>query len=316
MRTTACTVLGWVLLLASCSGTNDGDAGPADGGFDAATLDAGGVDAAGVDAGVVPSRLVNVQLTEIDDADALDVMVSELDTRGIRASIMVADAMATDHCDQLRGYDATGHEIMVYGRDPGGVYVAELSLAEQRELLGNTAGAIETCLGHPVRGFRSYQFSHDEDTWTVLDELGLDLNLSYIAGTTNTVAGHVDDEWPHRVPGYDIWAVPLHSVALTDRVSPLCDMPFRSATAEGWGATMRSEMDATHALGRPFKVLFHSYFSGLDEGRLAAFVAFLDHAEAADAHFVTAAELVELVPTDADPDVGAAPATLTARCDE
>jgi hypothetical protein len=126
----------------------------------------------------------------------------------------------------------------------------------------------------------------------------------------------VDDEWPHRVPGYDIWAVPLHSVGLTDRVSPLCDMPFRSATAEEWGATVRDEMDATHAAGRPFKVLFHSYYSGRDEDRLAAFVAFLDHAEAASAEFVTAAALVELVPDDVEPNVGASPVMLTASCDE
>lgn len=244
-----------------------------------------------------PGKYVNVQLTEIDDSEALKAMVAELDARGIKASIMVGATMATQFCEQLRGHDQVGHELMVYGRAPsptGQVFLADLTLEEQRQHVGDTKQAIEGCLGHSVLGFRSYQFSHDADTWTVLDEVGLRYNLSYIAGTSNTVVGHVDDEWPHRVPGYDFWAVPLHSAQQGNRVSPLCDMPFSGVTAEQWSGTMKSELDATLAAGLPFKVLFHSYFSAHDPGRFQAFLDLLEHARTSGAEFVTTARLVEL----------------------
>lgn len=243
-------------------------------------------------------RYVNVQITELDDGGALSRLMVELDTRGIRGSLMVGATMAVQFCEQLRAYDQTGHELMVYGRPPAppgeSIYLADLSLAEQRQHVRETKQALEDCLGHPVLGFRSYQFSHDANTWAVLDEVGLQHNLSYVAGTSNTVAGHVDDEWPHRVPGHAFWAVPLHSVRRGGRVSPLCDMPFSSVSAEEWSTTLSSELDDSLDAGLPFKVLFHSYFSARDAGRLQAFIALLDRAQARAVQFVSAAQLVEL----------------------
>jgi len=244
--------------------------------------------------------LVNLQVTELEDHAALEAFVTELDARGIKATLMVNEYMATEKCEQLRRYDQSGHEIMVYGRPEelagGAVELTALSLDEQQALIGGAKSAIEDCLGQSVTGFRSYLFAHNEDTWHVLDALGFEYNLSYVAHSTNAVEGHVDDEWPYSVEGYGFWAVPIHSAELEGQTKAFCDMPFSGISAEEWESLLKSEFAKTAEAGLPLKVLFHSYFSANDAGRWNAFLSFLDYATAQGAEFVTVEQMMEQMP--------------------
>jgi len=244
--------------------------------------------------------LVNIQVTELEDQAALEAFVTALDARGIKATLMVGEYMATEKCEQLRAYDQYGHEIMVYGRPEEvageAVEVTDLSRDEQQSLIGAAKSAIEDCLGHAVSGYRSYHFAHNEDTWQVLDALGFEYNLSYVAHSTNAVAGHEDDEWPYSVPDHTFWAVPIHSAKLEGQTKAFCDMPFSGLTAEEWEALLRTEFDRSAELGLPLKVLFHSYFSANDAGRWSAFLSLLDYAMAQGAEFITVAQMMGQTP--------------------
>jgi hypothetical protein len=145
-------------------------------------------------------------------------------------------------------------------------------------------------------GFRSYHFAHNEDTWTVLDDLEIEHNLSYVAKSDNAVPGHEQDEWPYPVPGHSFWAVPIHSAEMNGGTRAFCDMPFSSVPVEEWESLLQRELDNMTEAGLPLKVLFHSYFSANDAGRWDAFVSFLDHAVAEDAEFVTVKQLIERMP--------------------
>jgi len=245
--------------------------------------------------------LVNLQVTEDQDLPALERFMAALNVRQIKATMIVNEHIATQGCDQLKGYDAAGHEIMVYGRpdEPAGqtVELTDLSYEQQKEIIALAKTAIEECLGHTVPGFRSYHFAHDADTWRILDELGIQYNLSFVAHSTNAPAGHADDVWLCPVEGYDFWAVPMHSVETPNGTKAFCDRPFSSLTAEDWEQLMKDELDRMHARGEPLKVEFHPWFSANDEDRWNAFVHFLDYAEERQAEFITVATMLERMPS-------------------
>ncbi len=271
---------------------------------------AGCVPAGDSDQGMPP--LVNLQVTELDDHAALEAFVTELDGRQIKATLMVAEYMATEQCDQLRRYHQSGHEIMVYGRpeSPTGerIDLTMLSLEEQQTLIGGAKSALEDCLGESVTGFRSYLFAHNENTWRVLDALGFEYNLSYVAHSSNSIEGHEDDEWPYEVPDHTFWAVPIHSAELDGQTKAFCDMPFSEISAEEWEALLKGEFDQTAEGGLPLKVLFHSYFSANDAGRWEAFRNFLDYAESQGAAFVTVEQLMGEMSARVNPAAGGGPA--------
>lgn len=62
------------------------------------------------------SPRVNLQITEDEDVGALKAFMEELDARGVRATLIVNEYVATEGCDQLQRYGQSGHEIMAYGR--------------------------------------------------------------------------------------------------------------------------------------------------------------------------------------------------------
>ena len=128
---------------------------------------------------------------------------------------------------------------------------------------------------------------------TDLDSLGFEFNLGFVARTDCSFPGHEDDTLPYRAPGYDFWAVPMHSVYSNNRWAACCDMPFRSLDGAEWEALLKSEFDNMRDQRRPLLVEVHPYFSGVDEERFEAFVSLLDHAQAYNARFMTVAELVE-----------------------
>ncbi|MGB2984763.1 MAG: polysaccharide deacetylase family protein [Phycisphaerae bacterium] len=243
------------------------------------------------------SPRVNLQITEDEDVGALKAFMEELDARGVRATLIVNEYVATEGCDQLQRYGQSGHEIMAYGRPveaPGEtVTLTVLSYEEQEEVIARACSAIEECLGHDVEGFRSYRFAHNDDTWQILDTLGIKYNLSFVAYSSNALEGHTEDVWPYPVPGHDFWAVPMHSAEYAGNTRAFCDMPFSSLPPADWEELMKSELLRMGEAGLPLKVEFHPYFSANDDGRWNAFLGFLDYAQEQGAEFITITQMME-----------------------
>lgn len=240
---------------------------------------------------------VNIQITEYKDREAFDRVTSELEARGIRTTVLVNADFATEHCERLRELDALGFEVMVFARpeprNGESVTMSMLSYEEQKALIRGAKEAIEACLGEPVTGFRCTRFDQNEDTFRILDELGFEYNLGFVARTDRCLPGHEEDAAPYSASAHDFWAVPMYSVYHEARWRAFCDNPFRELDAADWEALLMDEVDKLTTQDDPLLVEFHPYFTGVDEGRFAAFVSFLDHAQERNTQFVTVAELVD-----------------------
>jgi peptidoglycan/xylan/chitin deacetylase (PgdA/CDA1 family) len=233
---------------------------------------------------------VVLQITETENAAALDRMVTELRVRNLTAAILVNGPFASQNCDQLQALRDDGHEILAFVRPDTGT-LSELTRAQQEQLIGDTKTALENCLGAPVKGFRATRFDQNQDTWEIVNALGFEYNLAFVAGES-FLPGHETDVLPYQSSAYGFWAIPMHAADNQGRRSAFCDNPFSDLSAEEWEALLKSEFDKLRARGEPLLVEFHPALSGVDEGRFQAFVRFLDYAVAQDAEFLSVAEYV------------------------
>jgi hypothetical protein len=245
-----------------------------------------------------PRPLVNVQLTEYRDPNAFARVLGALEQRGIIATILTKPDFVTEHCATIQDLYADGCEIMAFARpetaEGESTTLSELTSAEQEAYLTEIKSAVEDCLGIEIAGFRCTRFDQNEDTYAILDTLDFAYNLGFVAHTERCLPGMSDETLPYRVPEYDFWAVPMHSVYLEDEWVAFCDNPLMSRMEPAeWGALLKSELDRMSALGHPLLMEVHPYNTGADDDKFAAFEDFLDYAIASDARFITIAELVE-----------------------
>ena len=252
--------------------------------------------------------LVNLQVTEYKDAEAFEKIIAELESRGIAATVLVNADFATENCERLRGLDNNGFEIMAFARpeseDGQSMTLSMLTYDEQEQLITELKTAIETCLGKTITGFRCTRFDQNEDTYAILDSLGFEYNLGFVAQTESCFAGHEEDTLPYPAPGHDFWAVPMHSAYYDGEWVAFCDNPFQNRVdADEWGQLLNSELDSMRSQGRPLLVEVHPYFSGVDQGRFNAFVSFLDYAVQQNTRFVNVAEVVESTRSQSNQEV-------------
>jgi hypothetical protein len=242
--------------------------------------------------------VVNLQVTEYKDAAAFEKIIGELEARGITATVLVDADFATENCERLRALDTNVFEIMAFARpedrDGQKMTLSMLTYDEQEQLITDLKSAIETCLGKTITGFRCTRFDQNEDTYAILDSLGFEYNLGFVAQTDACLPGHEADTAPYAAPGHEFWVVPMHSAYDDGEWVAFCDNPFQDRVdAEGWEQLLKSELDSMRSQNRPLLVEVHPYFSGVDEGHFNAFVSFLDYAVQQNARFVSVAELVQ-----------------------
>jgi len=241
--------------------------------------------------------LISMQITETSNPVAFERVISELEAREIRCTILVDADFVERNCERIKTLADDGFEIMAFVRPEATageiVTMSMLSYEDQETLITEVKTAIENCLGQNITGFRCYRFDQNEDTYVIVDSLGFQFNLGFVAQTYSSLPGHQQDSLSYRVSDYGFWAVPMHSVYANGRWAAFCDMPFSSLGATEWESLLKSELDRMTSLQHPLLVEFHPYFSGADEGRFEAFVKFLDYAVGQNARFMTVAELVE-----------------------
>jgi len=241
--------------------------------------------------------MVGLQITEYTDKMAFYRITDELRVRNITATILVNDTFAADNPYLIRQLDDEGCEIMVFARptqaDGSSTTMSKLTYEEQYAFVSQLKSGVEAVLGKPVTGFQCTQFDENADTYKVVNELGFQYNLGFVAESSQNIPGHEDAILPYQVDDYGFWAVPMHCAEWEGERQAFCDNSFADLTAEEWESLLKSELDRMDTADQPLLVEFHSYQTGVDEGRFQAFVHFLDYAVSKGVRFITTTEYLE-----------------------
>ncbi|MCP4249672.1 MAG: polysaccharide deacetylase family protein [bacterium] len=245
--------------------------------------------------------IVNFQIdAELEDVEGLNRIIDALQERDLKATVFVTADYANREAFRIGQLFDDGFEIALHGFNTGET-LASMTADEQQDLLGRAMTAVEGCdecgTGHPVVGFRPQYFSQNEDTYGVLDEMGIRYNCGFKAGLL-AVEGHEEEATPYLVEGHNFYAVPFTTVEYEGKDLYLCDIANAMAeelTAEQWGEVLQMGLDQCAEREEPFVILLHGWYTG-DTEQYDYWDPFLDILEAAAARgrFVTTGELVDL----------------------
>lgn len=242
---------------------------------------------------------VNLQIdAEREDVEGLKNIVNELLRRGIRTTVYVTAEYANRNALLVHDLYDRGFEIALHGFYTG-EQLASMTYEEQKDLLTRARLALAGCqpcgTDRPITGFRPQYFSQNEDTYRVLDELGIAHNSGFKAGEL-FIEGHEEQAIPYAVEGHSFYAVPFTTVEQAGNVLYLCDIAcamVSELTAEQWLQALRSGFQQAVDNDQPMVVLFHGWYTG-DQNQYdywQSFVSFLDEVQD-QAAFVTTEELV------------------------
>ncbi len=249
---------------------------------------------------VDPNVRISVQIdAEGEDAEVVKKMLNAMNERGLTGTVYVTGDFASRWWNVVYECCGQGYEIACHGTNTG-EQLAQKSRDEQKRLISSAKAAIEGCAGCgmtiPVTGFRPQFFSQNEDTYSVLDELGFTHNSGFKAGLL-ALPGHEQDVAPYRAEGHQFYAVPISTVEYAGKRIYLCDMSCAKAdklTPEQWLEILRMGLDRAVANKEPLVILVHGIITG-DDAQYhywQPFIDFLDEAKTKGV-FVTTSQLVD-----------------------
>jgi len=209
--------------------------------------------------------------------------------------------------DLVRSY--TKLRLTYLGRQPNielafsgnhsGEKLSNESLSDQRAILKTSKEYVERCRVCGVNeisasGFLPQSFDQNENTYKVLDELGVVYNAGFQAGIIYA-PGHKEDVWPYKLDGYKFYAVPLSTYELSDQRVPLQDRYFVESgfSSSQWYDALEQKFIEVQEKDEPMVVLLTKSVSGSGE-YFDALKEFLDFATSNSATFVTTMELVNM----------------------
>ena len=248
-----------------------------------------------------PPAHVNLQIdAEADDYQGIRTMIDELVRRGITATVFVTADYANRNAFYVSRMFDLGFEIALHGFYTG-EQLASMTFEEQRDLLRRAMLALEGCQPcgtyRPITGFRPQYFSQNEDTFRVLDELGIVYNSGFKLGDLY-LPGFQWEAMPYRPPDRGFHALPITTVPVGTKLVYLCDIACANVlrwTPEQWRDGLMQGLEQTLETRQPLVLLLHGYFSGEQEthGYWQPFLDFLDAAQG-KVTFVQSRQLVEL----------------------
>jgi len=161
-----------------------------------------------------------------------------------------------------------------------------------------------------VYGFMPQSFDQNEDTFDVLDDLGLQYDAGFQAGII-FAPGHEKDVWPYPVNGHEFYAVPVSTYDLSGKKVVLQDSYFKDngMSASQWYDALVAKLDQIQGKDEPLVISLNTSISGSGD-YLDALNNFMDYAISKKASFVTTIQLVEMAKTG-ERDVSKLPANLT-----
>lgn len=253
----------------------------------------------------LPPLYVNLQVdAELEDVEGIQRMIDELLGRDIRTTLYVSADYANRNALLISDFYKQGFEIALHGYYTG-EQLATMTYEEQLDLLTRAKEAVEGCkpcgVFKPVVGFRPQYFSQNEDTFRVLDEIGIIYNGGFKCHQIS-LPGHENDDTPYAMEGHDCAAVPLTTIPWKGERIYLCDIAcanVQEMSGEEWGQVLQEALDHALETRKPLVALFHGWQTG-DMETHDYWQAFLDLLDAAEGKvtFVTTQELVDLYVAD------------------
>jgi hypothetical protein len=243
----------------------------------------------------------------------LKAMIQEIDGRELGATIFSTE-------DTLGTYTRTlltqmgknpRFELAMSGNNSKEKLSAEV-YNKQKTILEDTKRYTEACKycginEINVTGFMPPSFDQNEDTYRILDELGIQYDAGYQAGMIYT-PGHEKDTWPYQVQDHKFFAVPVSNYSLSGKLIPLQDRYFNESGMSSiqWHDALVSKFEETQKNDQPMVIVLTSSVSGTG-GYLDALKKFLDFALSNKASFVTTMDLVKMAhPESFQPSAAAA----------
>jgi hypothetical protein len=232
--------------------------------------------------------------------DSLINLVNEIDPRGLNTTIFVNGDIASAYRMgiTLQG-TMSNHELALYGNNTG-ESLSSLSAAEQEAALT----AAKTMLYHcyvcggkhvDIKGFRPQGFDQDENTFPILQNLGIIYDAGFQEGLIYT-PDHENDAWPYLIDGFKLYAVPVSTYPFVGEQVYLYDRYIKDEkglSSSQWYDLLAAKFDESENAGEPMVVVFTNLVSGSGD-YLEAYKSFLDYAQSKGAVFVKTMDLVDM----------------------
>ena len=242
----------------------------------------------------------NLQIdAEESDVAGLERLIALFKERSIFTTVYVSADYANRNALLISDIYNQGFEVALHGYYTG-EQLATMTYEEQKDLLERAKKAVEGCrpCGNfkPVVGFRPQYFSQNEDTYRVLDELGLTHNSGFKVRQI-FFAGHQWDEAPYKAPGHDFAAIPITTIPYGEDRIYLCDIACANTlkmTGAQWREVLMTGLNQSLEHREPLVLLLHNWYTG-DSEKYDYWQPLVDLLDAATGKvvFVSTQELVD-----------------------
>ena len=233
-------------------------------------------------------------------ADVLDQIYRQLDNRNLGATFYATEDLVQSYGRlRLTYIGKNPHFELAMGGSSLDEKLSSKPYSKQKTILQKSKEAIEACkvCGKneiAAWGFKPQSFDQNEDTYKVLDELGIEYDAGFQAGLI-FAPGHQDDVWPYKLEDHDLYAVPVSTYDLSGQIVPLQDRYFNESglSSAQWYDALEAKFNAAKASDEPMVIILTKSISGSGD-YFEAFKKFLDFATSNDATFVTTMDLVNM----------------------
>ena len=248
-----------------------------------------------------------VQEEKAKELDSFTDMLEIMDSRNLNTSLFFTGEFATKKIGNIsckdyiaRAASGKNHEIALHSMKTADK-LAAMSYEQQLELLTRAKALIEDAYkserSTPITGFRPQYFSQNEDTFKVLDELGISHDSGFQAGILYR-PDHKNDVWPYILENHTFYAVPISTHYMDSSLIYACDMSccrVEKLNGSQWHDFLADKFAECKDSNEPMVIIFHNFVSGENPEYMKAFEDFIELAVSENATFVTTNDLVENV---------------------
>ena len=249
--------------------------------------------------------IADMPLSATEDQEAIAEsylfdMYNVINERNLTATIFSTQDLIDSHA-RLRLTDigiSSDFELAMSGNNSDEKLSSE-SLERQKEILETSKKYVEGCriCGRNeiiAKGFMPLSFDQNENTYKVLDELGIEYDAGFQAGIL-FAPGHEEDVWTYKVANHNFYAVPVSTYELSGKKVPLVDSYAKDEgiSSSQWYDLMKAKFDDAQGKKEPVVISLSTSISGTGD-YLEALKQFLDYAMSKDARFLTTIDLVNM----------------------
>lgn len=225
-------------------------------------------------------------------------MRNEMEKRDLKATfISTYDVITTRMRLRLTEVGQSPNFELAFSGNNSNEKISTKSYAEQKSILERSRKAVENCrvCGKNeilASGFMPQSFDQNNDTYRILDEMGIQYNAGFQEGVI-FAPGHQDDAWPYLMEGHDFYAVPVSTYSLSDKRVPLQDRYFKEngLTSSQWYDALAGKFGEAQNSDEPVVIALTASISGSGD-YLDALKQFLDLVVSQEASFVKTMDLV------------------------